>query len=73
MNICQKRPFAWKTARVSKSPFKTMKAAKKASAAYAANQPIGFTATASLKAMGRIPRSDGCYKLGPKYSGNGFF
>ena len=29
---------------------------------------IGFTAKASLKSMGRIARSSGCYELGSKYA-----
>lgn len=28
---------------------------------------IGFTAKSSLKSMGRISRSSGCYELGNKY------
>ena len=28
---------------------------------------IGFTAKSSLKSMGRISRSSGCYELGSKY------
>ena len=63
-NTCKQTAFAWKASSVAKSPFKTLKAAKKASAS---KKPIGFTATASLKAMGQLPRSNGCYELGPKY------
>jgi hypothetical protein len=36
-----------------------------------AGKSIGFTAKASLKAKGLIPRSDGRFVLGPKYSGTG--
>lgn len=32
---------------------------------------IGFSAKASLKAKGLLPRSSGQYILGPKYSGTG--
>ena len=32
---------------------------------------IGFTGRSSLKAKGMLPRSNGTYKLGPKYSGTG--
>jgi len=63
---CRQTPFGWKTSRVAKSPFKTLKAAKKAESS---TKPIGFTATSSLKAMGRLSRSNGCYMLGPKYIG----
>jgi hypothetical protein len=38
---------------------------------YRAGKKIGFTAKASLKAKGLLPRSDGRYVLGPKYSGTG--
>lgn len=64
---CRQTAFAWKTSRVAKSPFKTLKAAKKAESSAKDKKPIGFTATSSLKAMGLLPRSNGCYKLGPKY------
>ena len=38
---------------------------------YKAGKSIGFTARASLKAKGLIPRSSGKYVLGPRYSGTG--
>ena len=38
---------------------------------YRAGKSIGFTAKASLKAKGMLPRSNGRYVLGPKYSGTG--
>lgn len=38
---------------------------------YKAGKSIGFTAKASLKAKGMLPRSNGRYVLGPKYSGTG--
>jgi hypothetical protein len=38
---------------------------------YRAGKSIGFTAKASLKAKGLIPRSDGRFILGPKYSKTG--
>ena len=65
---CRSKPFSWKTRSVKKSPFKNMTVAKKAEMSYWAKKPIGFTATSSLKAMGRIPRATGCYLLGPKYA-----
>ena len=36
---------------------------------YKRGQSIGFTARASLKAKGLLPRSNGRYVLGPKYAG----
>jgi hypothetical protein len=38
---------------------------------YKSGQSIGFTGVSSLKAKGMLPRSNGTYKLGPKYSGTG--
>jgi len=38
---------------------------------YKRGDSIGFTGRSSLKAKGLIPRSDGRYVLGPKYSGTG--
>jgi len=64
----RKKPFAWNATRVKRSPFKRLNVAKKAEAAYLAKKSVGFTATSSLKAMGRVPRSNGGYLLGPKYS-----
>jgi hypothetical protein len=66
-NTCKRSAYGFKASRVARSPFKTLKAAKKAEAAAKAKKPIGFTATSSLKAMGRMARSNGCYTLGPKY------
>lgn len=65
---CRTKPFSWKTRSVKKSPFKALAAAKKAESSYWEKKAIGFTATSSLKAMGRIPRASGCYVLGPKYA-----
>ena len=36
---------------------------------YKSGRSIGFTARASLKAKGLLPRSNGRYVLGPKYAG----
>jgi hypothetical protein len=62
---CRKTKFPY-TKKVSKSPFKTLKKAKAAEKAYHTGV-IGFTAKSSLKSMGRVKRSSGCYVLGPKY------
>jgi len=66
-NTCRKKKFSWNIQSVSKSPFRTMKAAKNAEKKYKAGKSVGFTARSSLKSMGRIPRSSGCYVLGDKY------
>ena len=63
--VCHKTKYAY-TKKVSKSPFKTLKRAKAAEKAYRAGK-AGFTAKASLKSMGRVKRSNGCYVLGSKY------
>ena len=64
---CRSRPFGWSAKSVAKSPFKTMKNARVAEKQFHTGKAIGFTARASLKSMGRIPRSSGCYELGSKY------
>jgi DNA-binding IclR family transcriptional regulator len=38
---------------------------------YKAGKSIGFTMKSSLKAKGMLPRSNGRYILGPKYSKTG--
>jgi len=45
-----------------------MKNAKRALRAFKLGASIGFTATSSLKSMGLIPRSTGCFLLGSKYA-----
>lgn len=65
---CKKTPYAWKSSSIKKSPFRKLERAKDAERQYKAGKSIGFTAISSLKSLGRIPRSDGCYALGAKYS-----
>jgi hypothetical protein len=65
--VCQKK-YPWNTRRVSRSPFKTLKRAKQTLKNLNRGKSIGFTATSSLKSMGIIPRTSGCYILGSKYS-----
>ena len=65
---CRSKPFAWSGSSVSKSPFRTMKRARLAEKKVRQGKSIGFTARSSLKSMGRIPRSSGCYELGSKYA-----
>jgi hypothetical protein len=68
---CRKAPYPWKDSFAKKSPFRTLKNAKAADRRLKAGKSIGFTATASLKSQGRLPRANGCYVLGAKYgSGN---
>jgi len=63
----RKRPFAWDKDRIAKSPFKSKAAAQRAETLHKMGEGIGSTQTASLKAMGRLPRSHGGYELGKKY------
>jgi len=66
-NKCKTSPYEWKTRSVMRSPFHTLEYAKKTLKNYKAGKPIGFTAHSSLKSMGKLPRSSGCYILGMKY------
>lgn len=66
----RRRPYSFTQKRVRKSPFRTMEKAVKAERDFKAGKSIGFTKKASLKSMGRIPRSDGFFLLGEKYSKN---
>jgi hypothetical protein len=61
------RPVPLSAAAVAISPFKTVERAKAVEAAYKQHKSIGFTATSSLKSMGRIPRASGQYEVGNKY------
>jgi hypothetical protein len=64
---CVKKAYSLNTRKVARSPFRSINTAKKALKRYTRKQPIGFTATSSLKSMGIIPRASGCYELGAKY------
>jgi len=66
-NPTRKRPFAWDKDRIAKSPFKSKAAAQRAETLHKMGEGIGSTQAASLKAMGRLPRSHGGYELGKKY------
>ena len=64
---CRLKPFPYNNRRTRRSPFRSTAAARKTEKAYKEGKRIGFTARSSLKSMGRIPRSSGCYELGAKY------
>lgn len=67
---CQKKPYSWNTRKVAKSPFRgNMRRARATLKAHRAGKSVGFTARSSLKSMGLVPRSSGCYVLGNKYQG----
>jgi len=54
-------------AAVARSPFRTTARLREAERGLSTGKSIGFTATASLKSMGRIPRANGTYTIGNKY------
>lgn len=70
------RPYAWNVENIKESPFmrgsmgvkEALAKAKQAEKDYKQGASIGFTYVSSLKAMGRIPRSDGIYKKSEKYN-----
>lgn len=62
------KPYKIKASFVAKSPFANVEAVRDALRKHRQGKRIGFTATSSLKAMGLVKRSDGTYKLGPKYT-----
>ncbi len=68
MKGCKKVPFALNAKKIAKSPMKTLALVVVTEKKFRKGLPIGFTFVSSLKSMGRIPRSNGCYKLGNKYS-----
>lgn len=66
--VCKKRPYGLNTRKISKSPFRgNMNRVRNTLRAYKARKQIGFTAISSLKSMGLLPRSSGCFILGNKY------
>jgi hypothetical protein len=69
MKDCRHKKFAWNTRKVARSPFRNLTRARAAEKSSKKGRSIGFTATSSLKSMGRLPRANGCYELGAKYQG----
>lgn len=64
---CLKKKYNWNTRKIQRSVFRTLQRAKQTEKAYKSRKSVGFSAISSLKSMGRIPRSNGCIQLGPKY------
>jgi hypothetical protein len=60
-------PFPYRAAWIRASPFKTKDRVAIAEEKYKKGVPIGFTALASLRSMGRVPRTNGYYIVGDKY------
>lgn len=64
---CGRKKFALKEEAVKISPFRNLKTVKRKEAMLKKGQSIGFTGISSLKSMGRIQRSNGCFLIGDKY------
>lgn len=62
------KPFPVSPARVRKSPFRSPAKVRETLKSYKKGKKIGFTYVSSLKAMGLLPRANGKYQLGPKYT-----
>jgi hypothetical protein len=70
MSTCRKIQYGWNSRKVAKSPFRgNMRRARATLKNHRAGKSVGFTARSSLKSMGLLPRSSGCYELGNKYRG----
>jgi len=67
MPSCKKKSYGFNTRKIKHSPFGTLSRTKKTYKNYKNGKSVGFTARSSLKSMGLIPRSSGCYVLGTKY------
>jgi hypothetical protein len=59
--------FPLRDAWIRISPFKSRQSVLQTEKKYMSGKSIGFTALASLRSMGRLPRSDGTYRVGDKY------
>jgi hypothetical protein len=66
-NLCKTKPFKQSNLAAQRSPFKSLNSVRKSLKKYKQKKPIGFTPTSSLRSMGLIPRSSGCYEVGNKY------
>jgi len=62
------KPFPIRLQNIEKSPFANMESVQKALKHHKNNVNIGFTYVSSLKSMGLLPRKDGFYRLGKKYT-----
>lgn len=66
-NKCRNKPFKQSNNAAKKSPFRSLNSVRKSLKKYKQKKPIGFTPTSSLRSMGLIPRSSGCFEVGEKY------
>lgn len=62
------KPYPLKDAWIRASPFKNKASVLATEKKHASGQSIGFTALASLRSMGRVPRTNGTYAVGAKYT-----
>ena len=65
--LCRKIPFKESNNAAKRSPFRSINSVRKSLKKYKEKKPIGFTPTSSLRSMGLIPRSSGCFEVGDKY------
>ena len=66
-NKCRNKPFKQNENAAKRSPFRSLNSVKKSLKKFKQKKSIGFTPTSSLRSMGLIPRSSGCYEVGDKY------
>lgn len=64
----RRRSYAVSAKRVNASPFKNQASLRRTLKRHRSGKRIGFTQRSSLRSMGLIPRKDGTYRLGRKYS-----
>jgi hypothetical protein len=64
---CKKTPYSISANRAAISPYKTTRRVRNVVQTFAKGKSIGFTGRSSLKSMGLLPRSNGCFVLGNKY------
>jgi hypothetical protein len=64
---CKRTPYLIQARRAAKSPYGNTRKVRAIYAKYKVGKSIGFTARSSLKSMGLLPRTNGCYVIGAKY------
>jgi predicted Zn-dependent protease len=64
---CKTTPYSVSKHRAAISPYNTTRRVRNALRSFQKGKSIGFTGRSSLKSMGLLPRSTGCFVLGDKY------
>lgn len=64
---CKRTQHAIVPRRAQKSPYRSTRRVRAVLRKYHNGKSVGFTGISSLKSMGLIPRSNGCYVIGEKY------